>query len=161
MKITSMRAAVAVGLLVTGMTVGAGATYAMQLLSSSFTGRTGLFTLEDGEWVNYSATLDDNRGASPATVSMRILDKRGATVAQQNVVLQAGQSATLPFRGVGSFRALSEVVQPDTFFGNRRRVLTTLEIFFGKDPEGGGLSIPRTYVCAADSDGGGNGRLPD
>ena len=42
-------------------TVGAGATYAMQLLSSSFTGRTGLFTLEDGEWVNYSATLDDHR----------------------------------------------------------------------------------------------------
>jgi hypothetical protein len=160
MKITSMRAAVAAGLLVTGMTVGAGATYAVQTLSSSFAGRTGMFTLLDGEWVNYSATLDDHRGGSPATVSMRIIDKRGATVAQQNVVLQAGQSATLPFRGVGSFRALSEVVQPDTLLGDRRRVLTTLEIFFGKpDPEGG-FSIPRTYVCSS-SDGGGNGRLPD
>lgn len=159
MKITSMRAAVAAGLLVTGMTVGAGATYAVQTLGSSFAGRTGMFTLHDGEWVNYSATLDDNRGASPATVSMRILDKRGATVAQQNVVLQAGQSATLPFRGVGSFRALSEVVQPDSFFGDRRRVLTSLEIFFGKQDDGG-FTIPRTYVCSS-SDGGGNGRLPD
>ena len=43
---------------------------------------------------------------------MRIIDPRGAIVARQDVVLQPGQSATMPFRGVGSFRALAEVVGP-------------------------------------------------
>jgi hypothetical protein len=163
LKITSVKAAVVAGLLVAGMAIGAGVTYAVQLTFRTSFAATGLFTLYEGEWANYSATLDDNRGGPAATVLMRILDKRGAVVASQQVVLQVGQSATLPFRGVGSFRALSEIVQPDSLLGDRRRVLTTLEISFGRheDPDGG-ITIPRTYVCmSSDSDGGGNGRLPD
>ena len=163
LKITSMKAAVVAGLLVAGMTIGAGVTYAVQFSLRTSFAATGLFTLYEGEWANYSATLDDDRGGAPATVLMRILDKRGAVVASQQVVLQAGQSATLPFRGVGSFRALSEIVQPDSLLSDRRRIVTTLEISFGRHQEpDGGITIPRTYVCmSSDSDGGGNGRLPD
>ena len=83
-------------------------------------------------------------------------------------MLQPGQSATMPFRGVGSFRALAEVVEPQSPLSPRREVLATVELFFAKS-DGGSTSLAlaesfggdRTYLCSHSDGGGGNGRLPD
>lgn len=152
------------GLLLVGMMAGAAGVHAVQGLERSRFLNTGLFTLAPGEAVNFNATLDDQRGGPPARVLMQLLDAKGAVVARRDVTLEPGQSATLAYRQPGVLRAQAQIVEPDAPLGNRRIVVSTVEIF-GLETLAGetralGLAIPRRFVCSSD-DGAGNGRLPD
>ena len=124
---------------------------------------TGLFSLHEGESAAYSATLDDHRGGPAATVLMRILDTRGAVVASRQVVLQAGRvvDAALPRASARSALSRRSSNPMGCSAAASHGADNPCEISFGKDEdEADGISIPRTYACS-DSDGGGNGRLPD
>jgi len=148
-----------VALLVVGMAIGVGGAQAWQLLGKSQFLNTGLFTIGKGETALFNVTLDDHPDQPAANVMMQLLDRRGALVARQAVVLAPGQSATLRYDVPGVYRAHAEIVSPDVTFTNRRRLLTTLEIIGDLF---GGLTMPRVYVCSSSSDdGSGNGRLPD
>ena len=148
-----------VALLVVGIAIGVAGAQAWQLITPSAFLNTGMFTLGKGETAFFNVTLDDEPGQPSANVMMQLLDRRGALVARQAVLLAPGQSATLRYDIPGVYRAHAEIVSPDVTFSNRRRLLTTLEIH--GDPFGG-LAIPRVYVCSSSSDdGSGNGRIPD
>ena len=147
-----------VALLVVGIVAGAAGAQAVQLLLPPSFLNTGLFTLGKGETALFNVTLDDNRDGAPANVLMQLIDPQGVTVARQMATLSPGQSATLKYDIPGIYRAHAQIVSGSGEPSDRRRLLMTLEIL--GDPLGG-LAIPRTYVCSASDDGGGNGRLPD
>jgi hypothetical protein len=163
-KIRSRRIGVGLSLLVVGMLAGAGGAYALQLLDISRFINTSLFTVAPGEAVNFSVTLDDNRGGPAAKVLLRLLDKRGSVVARQDLVLGPGQSATLRYPYPGVLRAQAQILEPDAPLGTRRRLVSTVEIVSLKSGDASsldlGFGIPQRFVCSSD-DGGTNGRLPD
>jgi len=144
-------------LLVMGIVMGVAGAKAVPLLPPTFL-NIGLFTLGKGETALFNVTLDDDRTGPSASVVMQLIDPKGVTVVRQIVTLAPGQSATLKYDVPGVYRAHAQIVSASDTFSDRRRLITTLEIL--GDPFGG-LTIPRTYVCSASDDGGGNGRLPD
>ena len=63
----------------------------------------GPFTLTGGE-VKFHVALDDHHLASPMSVTMRLYDAAGTVVARRSMLLTAGATATLEFRGAGLLR---------------------------------------------------------
>jgi hypothetical protein len=158
-------------LLLIGIAVGVGAAQIVPGGEPSSFLNTGLFTVNTGEGVSFHASLDDRRGALPATVMLRLVDDAGAVVARRDVVLGPGQSATLQYLKPGRLRAHADIVEGDSA-SQRRIVLGTVEIFSLGDASAAGL-LPASlrsarlaepgilrFVCSV-NDGGGNGRLPD
>lgn len=156
------------GMLLVGIVAGAGGAHALQTLETNRFLNTGLFTVDKGDTVAFSATLDDNREGPSARIALRLIDRAGTTVARRDVTLSPGQSATLTSSLPGVFRAQAHIVEPDGALGDRRLVLGTVEIARGAalttmqltSGESLDLAIERRFVCSHD-DGGSNGRLPD
>jgi uncharacterized protein (DUF58 family) len=117
----------AVGCLILVILVGvAGA----QLLLRVFL-NTGVFTVQAGEIVNFTVSLDEQRGQPPATVLMQLIDEGGAVVAgKPPTVLQPGQSASLifTFREQGRVRAHAEIIQSVAQLTLRRTPIGSVEI---------------------------------
>jgi hypothetical protein len=157
-------------LLLIGVAVGVGAAQVLPGREPSSFLNTGLFTVNSGEGVSFHASLDDRRGALPATVLLRLVDEQGAVVARRDVVLGPGQSATLQYLKPGRLRAHADIIEGDAT-GQRRIILGTVEIFsLGENVaellpaslRSARLAEPGIlrFVCSV-NDGGGNGRLPD
>ena len=144
---------VAAGALLVGVFAGAAGAQLVRNQQSHFIG-TSLFRVERGETVNFHVTLEDNRGASPAPVVLRLLNARGTVVAAENVTLQPGQSATLETSEEGTFRAQAQIFEPQTASA-RRRVLGGVELF-----DMNSLTTKPRFVCSF-GDNAGGGRLPD
>lgn len=117
---------IAVGCLILGICIGvAGA----QLLLRFFL-NTGVFTVQAGEIVNFTVSLDEQRGQPPATVSMQLIDESGAVIAGKTALLQPGQSTSLVFTFAeqGRVRAHAELIQSITQLTLRRTPIGSIEI---------------------------------
>jgi hypothetical protein len=159
-------------LLLIGIAVGVGAAQVLPVREPSSFLNTGLFTVNSGEGVSFHASLDERRGALPATVLLRLVDEAGGVVARREVLLNPGQSATLQYLRPGRLRAHADIIEDSGATGQRRIVLGTVEIFSLGDRAVGLLPASLRsarlmaeaeilrFVCSV-NDGGGNGRLPD
>jgi hypothetical protein len=152
-------------LLLVGIVAGAGAAQVLPTLEPDSFLNTGLFSVGQGEGVNFHVSLDDRRTGPPTTVLLRLLDRSGAVVARREATLNPGQSTTLVHREPGLYRAHAEVVEPDGALGARRIVLGTVEIFSFNLNDAGAMALVAAspisrFVCST-NDGGTNGRLPD
>lgn len=112
---------------------------------------TGLVTLSERESAEFHVTLDDTRSGAPATVMITFIDDRGAIVARREVVLQAGQSATLAMRGPVVARGHAELVEEASLFRPRRAVVGSMERLDLTTLERG----PTCSIDGAGSSGGG------
>lgn len=117
---------IAVGCLILGIGIGvAGA----QLLLRFFL-NTGVFTVQAGEIVNFTVSLDEQRGQPGAQVLMQLIDESGAVIASKNAVLQPGQSTSLvfTFSAQGRVRAHAELIQSIAQLTLRRAPTGSIEI---------------------------------
>ena len=97
----------------------------------------GPFTLTAGR-VKVHVALDDNPGAPPMIVTLRLYDAAGTIVARRKTQLAAGQTATLEHRGDGLLRAqatFDSLVNPS----DRRETVSMVEMF---DVDGFRAEIP-------------------
>ena len=142
---------IAGGCLLVGVCAGAaGAQVLEQILAVRYL-NSGLFPLNADESAQFRVSLDDLRAGSSARVRLQFLDERGAVVARDDVVLQAGQSAALEASGPGAFRAHAEVLESTLLFTSRRAVVGSLERFNLTTKQ-------RDPLCSIDEVGSGSGR---
>jgi hypothetical protein len=95
---------------------------------------SGLFSVSPGEGVNVHVSIDDVRGTAPIGVTLRLFDPRGVVVARDEVVLQAGESATLRYQQPGLYRAQIVTAAAPPSSSARRAIIGSLEIVSGLSP---------------------------
>jgi hypothetical protein len=123
MKVTTM------GLLLIGVSAGAGRAQVVQFPPPTQYINSGLFTVARGEGVNVHVSLDDDRTAPSGSVSVQLFDQNGNMVARQDVTLRPGQSTTLQFRQPGLFRVHAETGKIPIPLCRRRALIGSAEIF--------------------------------
>jgi hypothetical protein len=126
---TTMMKSIAAGFLLAAMFAGVSSAQISDSPERSRYLNTGLFTVAEGEGVNFHVALDDRRTGAPATVLMRLFNQDGAVVARHDIILQAGQSTTLRINQPGLYRAHAEVRDSSSSACERRTVRGTVEIF--------------------------------
>jgi hypothetical protein len=89
---------------------------------------SGLFVLDAGEDATFHVTLADNRAGAPVRVLVQFLDRQGASVARQEVVLQAGQSTSLTTAGPGEVRAHARVMDGSFDLSARRAIVGGIDV---------------------------------
>jgi hypothetical protein len=88
----------------------------------------GLLTVGAGEAMSFNLSLDDDDEASPAIVQMNLFDQSGTLMRSRVVTLAPGQSATLPLRASGKFRAQAVEINPPSEPSGRRTMVGCVEI---------------------------------
>ena len=135
-------AALGLLLLLTGVAVGvAGAQIAGTFQRTGSTS-TGLFTIHDGEAVNFSVSLDDDSSGPVGRVLMRLIDDQGTVKVGRLVSLAPGRSATLPYNVPGRYRAQFEKQESTPSLSDRRSVAGTVEVFDVDD-----VKLRTRFVC--------------
>jgi hypothetical protein len=149
------RRAIALGMLLVGMFAGAvGAQVAQAALQARYL-NTALFSVAEGTRLNFHVSLDDARGAPPATVLLQLFNRDGAVVASKQVTLAAGKSTTLTYDGPAAFvRAHARGLDSVLGLVDRRTLVGTVELIDR-------LTAEQKFVCTMANDGSGPNRLPD
>jgi hypothetical protein len=125
----TMMTVTAAGFLLVGVFAGPASAQIAPDASQACYINTGLFTVAQGEGVNFHVSLDDRRTGAPATVLLQLFNQDGAVAARKEVTLQPGQSTTLQFDKPGLYRAHAQMPDPQSAASDRRIVLGTVEIF--------------------------------
>ena len=123
-----MKGAAALGLLLTGVGVGVAGAQIAESFQRKGSAATGLFTLGDGEAVNFHASLDDDSSGPAGRVLMRLFDDQGVVRAGRIVSLTPGRSATLMYDVPGHYYAQAELYESSSNLSDRRGVSTTVEV---------------------------------
>ena len=119
---------VAIGCLLAGLCAGAVGAQVVERARRIRYLNTGLFALEAQDQAQFNITLDDVRTGAPGRVLIQFLDERGTVVSRDQIVLQAGQSASLQMDGPGLFRVHAELIESGLQLTGRRAVVGTLEV---------------------------------
>jgi hypothetical protein len=131
-------------LLLIGVAVGAVGAQTIPALFVTQYVTTGLFTVREGESVAFNVSLDEARSSQvSSTVNLRLYNAAGTIVTSRQVRLAPGQSAILPYRTPGRYRAHAEVLEPGEVFSSRRIVVGTVEIGRVDD-----LTAPIRFACS-------------
>lgn len=118
----------AVGCVVVGVCVGViGARVAAQSQYRSYL-NTGLFSLKAQQEATFTASLDDEPGRTGVMIRLQFLDRNGAVRSTRDVVVGAGQSASLTVPGPGPVRAHAEIVDTGLGLTGRRVIIGGVEI---------------------------------
>jgi hypothetical protein len=127
---TTGKKVAALGLLWSGIVVGvAGAQVAATFHRVGST-TSGLFTISNGQVMNFHVALDDDDSGPVGKVQMRLIDDTGTVRAKKLVSLEPGQSATLSWPRPGKYRAQYDVLESSTsLIGPRRRVAGSVELY--------------------------------
>jgi hypothetical protein len=134
----------ALGLLVVGVIVGAAGAEVVNGLQRTLHVTSGLFTVEQGESIDFHVALDGRSAGPVRTVLLRLVDELGTSKSSKVVTLGPGQAATLTHAAAGRFRALAEVYESAVDVGDRRFVATTVEV-----SEPNAAKPHRRLVCSA------------
>lgn len=105
----------------------AGGRVAAQIPARSYL-NTGLFPVSSRQEATFSVSLDDEVGRAPATVRLQFLDRTGAVRRSRDVLIGAGQSASLVAAGPGPLRAHAEIVDGAYSLTGRRVLIGGIEI---------------------------------
>lgn len=118
----------AVACVIAGVGVGAvGAGVAAQTAQRSYL-NTSLFPLTGQQEATFTASLDDEPGRAAVMVRLQFLDRSGAVRRTRDVVIGAGQSASLTVPGPGPVRAHAEIVDGAFSLAGRRVIVGGVEI---------------------------------
>ena len=120
---------IATGCLLLGLGAGASGMAVAQGLFRSLFLNSGLFSVLEREEAIFSVSLDDRRGGPPARVRLQFLDVNGAVVAEDDTVIEAGESATLVAPGPGPLRAHAEAFESNLPLSTRREFSGSVEVF--------------------------------
>jgi hypothetical protein len=90
---------------------------------------TGLFTIGQREAFNVHVSLDDEPEGLPAGVLIRVFDRTGRIVRQDDVILHAGESKTMRVSTPGTYRVQAQVAESSQPQSGRRKVLSSVEVF--------------------------------
>ena len=115
------------GLLVTGVLIGATGAMAVETRTPSFLD-AGAFTVLPGEDARFFVSLHDRAKAVPASVLLQILDEAGAVVVERNISLAAGKTTSIAVHAPGKYRAHARILDAPRVFLSERRILGTVEV---------------------------------
>ena len=117
------------GCLLVGALAGAAAAQVVEAVLRVQFLNTSLFTLTANQEGAFHVSIDDRRGGLPARVLLRLFDPAGNLVAQDDAILQAGESKTMRFAGPGVFRANAQIVDSSPLdLTARRQVNGSVEV---------------------------------
>jgi hypothetical protein len=119
---------IAIGCLIAGAFAGA---VGAQVVNGALPVRraySGLFTLEPHNRAEFHVTLHDTRSTGPAKALIQFLNRAGATEAWTEVLLQPGQTASLPIPGPAAVRAFAEIKDTTFLATPQRTVVGTVEV---------------------------------
>lgn len=118
----------AAGCIAAGVGVGAvGASVAAQTSQRSYL-NTSLFPLTGQQEAIFTASLDDEPGRAGVMVRLQFLDRGGVVRRSRDVMIGAGQSASLTVPGPGPVRAHAEIVDGAFSLAGRRVIIGGVEI---------------------------------
>jgi hypothetical protein len=118
-----------VGLLLLGACLGVAGAQVGQAVSDPHYINIGPFSVATGEDVNFRVGLDERPGGAPARVQLQLINADGGVVAQNDLVLQPGQSTTLQHTNrPGVYRANVRVINPAGDLGLRHTVVSAVEV---------------------------------
>jgi len=119
---------IAAACVVAGVAAGVAGAQVIQTSQRQFL-NTGLFSVGTNEIASFHVSLDDARSGPDAKVILQLIDETGTVVASTGeLLLHAGQSASLRTPGPGPFRAHAEVIESALEFSARRRPVATVEV---------------------------------
>jgi hypothetical protein len=124
----------AVVLLLSGIAVGAAGAQVAATFRRTGGVASGLFTLAEGQAVNFSVALDDLTSGPVGNVKMRLYDHMGTLRSERLVSLAPGRSATMPWDVPGRYRVQVDVLESSSSLSPRRQVATSVEVYELLDP---------------------------